>query len=184
MDAKSKQWSGFAFSVTKSNVRYDGERINGQLSRRVVLPQSYVNYINNVHIEIENAGQVALNAQKKALIVKQQYKNTICKDSIKVDFIDNNEYKAICSENEKIAQLKTKIDAKLAQIEQQKQAKREQQNQQRLIQAQQAQVVAQHRANTNQSLQNLSNTLDSINRNNQMQQLNYRYAFVDFHNDA
>ena len=172
MDAKSKQWSGFAFSVTKSNVRYDGERINGQLSRRVVLPQSYVNYINNVHIEIENAGQVALNAQKKALIVKQQYKNTICKDSIKVDFIDNNEYKAICSENEKIAQLKTKIDAKLAQIEQQKQAKREQQNQQRLIQAQQAQVVAQHRANTNQSLQNLSNTLDSINRNNQMQQLN------------
>ena len=35
--------------------------------------------------------------------------------------MDNNEYKAICNENEKFAQLKTKIDAKLAQINQEKQ---------------------------------------------------------------
>ena len=70
--------------------------------------------------------QVAINAQQKALMVKQQYKDKICKENVKVDFIDNNEYKAICNENQTIAQLKTKIDAKLAQIEQQKQAKRQQ----------------------------------------------------------
>ncbi|MDX9900796.1 MAG: hypothetical protein RBT22_04770 [Aliarcobacter sp.] len=168
-DEKTNQINGFTFSIGKDNNRYSREFVNGQLIRYVELPQSYLNHLSNVHIEIENAGQIALDAQKKALMVKQQYKDTICKDSIKVDFIDNNEYKAICNENEKLTQLKAKMDAKLAQIEQQKQVKRQQQ---RLIQAQQAQVVAQQRANTNQSLQNLSNTLDSINRNNQMQQLN------------
>lgn len=174
MDGKSNQLNGFAFSVTKNNVRYDVERINGKLSRRVVLPQSYINYMANIFNEIKYSAQLALDAQKKALMVKQQYKDTICKDTVKVDFIDNKEYKAICNENEKIAQLKTKFDAKLAQIEQQKQAKRQQVNQQRMIRAQESQAAAaqmsaqaQQQANFNQSLQNLNNSLNNSHQQNQ-----------------
>lgn len=172
IDGKSQQFNGFACTLTKNNIRWDGEKINGNLVRNVVLPKSYLNHLQGTLNEIKDAGQVALDAQKKALMVKQQYKDNICKDSVKVDFIDNKEYKAICNENEKIAQLKVKVDAKLAQIEQQNQAKRQQQNQQRVIQAREAEAAAAQRqaaaaetANFNQSLQNLNNNL-------QMQQLN------------
>lgn len=171
-DLKTGKYNGFSFVTLKNGSINSGEIVNGSLIRRVQLPQSYLNNANNILSEIKNAGQVALDTQKKALMVKQQYKDNICKDSVKVDFIDNNEYKAICNENEKIAQLKIKIDAKLAQIEQQNQAKRQQQNQQRVIQVQEAQAMAAQRqaaaaetANFNQSLQNLNNNL-------QMQQLN------------
>ena len=172
IDGKSKQFNGFAYSITKNNIRWDGEKVNGNLVRNVILPTSYLNHLQNTLNEIKNAGQVALDAQKKALMVKQQYKDNICKDSVKVDFIDNKEYKVICNENEKISQLKVKIDTKLAQIEQQNQAKRQQQNQQRLIQSREAeaqaaqrQAAASEQANFNQSMQNLNNNL-------QMQQLN------------
>lgn len=172
IDGKSKQANGFGFSVAKTNIRYAGEKNNGQMVRRVYLPQNYLNHLTSVFSEIKNAGQIAIDAQKKALMVKQQYKETICKDSVKVDFIDNKEYKAICNENEQVAILKEKMDKRLAQIEKEKEVKRGQMNQQRLIQAREAEAAAAQRqadaaetANFNQSLQNLNNNL-------QMQQLN------------
>lgn len=172
IDAKSKQANGFGFSVAKNNIRYSGEKQNGQLIRRIILPQNYLNHMGNVFNEVKNAGQLAIDTQKKALMVKQQYKESICKDSVKVDFIDNKEYKAICNENEQIAMLKEKMDKRLAQIEKEKEVKRGQMNQQRLIQARESEAAAAQRraeaaetANFNQSLQNINNNL-------QMQQLN------------
>jgi hypothetical protein len=171
-DHKNGKFNGFSFATLKNGSINAGEIVNGTLTRRVELPQSYFNNTNNILTEIKNEVNIALDAQKKAQIIKEKYKNKICKDTVKVDFMDNNEYKAICKEDEKNAQLRVKIDAKLAQIEQQKQAKRQQQNQQRLIQAReaeaaaaQAQVAAQQQANFNQSLQNFNNNM-------QMQQLN------------
>lgn len=172
VDGKRKQLNGFVFSVSKNNIRFASQQNYGQFVRHVDIPQSYLNHIGNVFNEVKNAGQVAIDAQKKALMVKQQYKDIICKDSVKVDFMDNNEYKAICNEDKKLAELKKKMDTKLAQIEQQKQAKRQQQNEQRLIQAREAEANAAMRkakaaedANFNQSMQNFNNNL-------QMQQLN------------
>ena len=172
IDGKSKQINGFVFSVSKDNRRISAEANHGRIFRRVHLPQSYINHMINIYNEIKKAGQIAIDAQKKALMVKQQYKENICKDSVKVDFIDNKEYKAICNENEQVAILKEKMDKKLAQIEKEKEVKRGQMNQQRLIQARegeaaaaQRQADAAERANFNQSLQNL-------NHNLQMQQLN------------
>jgi hypothetical protein len=180
IDAKNKQANGFGFSVAKNNVIYSGEKQNGQLVRRVYLPQNYLNHMTGVFNEIRNAGQIAIDAQKKALMVKQQYKDTICKDSVKVDFIDNKEYKAICNENEQITTLKEKMDKRLAQIEKEKEVKRGQMNQQRLIQAREAEAVAAQRqadaaetSNFNQSLQNLNNNL-------QMQQLNNNLMMNNF----
>lgn len=172
VDGKRKQLNGFVFFVSKNNIRFASQQNYGQFVRHVDIPQSYLNHIGNVFNEVKNAGQVAIDAQKKALMVKQQYKDIICKDSVKVDFMDNNEYKAICNEDKKLAELKKKMDTKLAQIEQQKQAKRQQQNEQRLIQAREAEANAAMRkakaaedANFNQSIQNFNNNL-------QMQQLN------------
>lgn len=181
LDGKTKQLNGFSFSVLKNNIRRDGERINGNLVRHVVLPKSYLNHLQDTLNEIKNAGQVAIDAQKKALIVKQQYKDIICKDSVKVDFMDNNEYKAICSEDKKLAELKKKMDTKLAQIEQQKQAKRQQQNEQRLIQAREAEAQAAQRkaaaaekANNQAEWDSVNRSIQNMNNNLQMQQQNYQ----------
>ena len=90
--------------------------------------------------------------------------------------------------DEKIAELKIKIDAKLAQIEQQKQAKRQQQNEQRLIQAREAEAMAAQRraaaaeqANNQASWDSVNRSIQNMNNNMQMQQLNnnlMRYNFM------
>ena len=164
--------NGFGFASMKQGGVNAGEMINETLVRRVQLPQSYFDEVDNIFNEIKTHVNIALDAQKKAQIIKEKYKTKICKDSINIDFMDNNEYKDICNEEKKFEELKNKIDEKLAQIEKQKQAKREQINQQKIIQIQQTQTAAaimsanaQQQANTNQSLQNLNNNL-------QMQQLN------------
>ena len=161
--------------------------VNGTLTRRVELPQSYFNKANSIFAEIKNEANIALESQRRALIIKEKYKNKICKDSVKVDFMDNKEYKAICNENEKIAQLKTKIDAKLAQIEQQKQAKRQQQNEQRLIQAREAEAQAAQRkaaaaekANNQAEWDSVNRSIQNMNNNLQMQQLNNNLMMYNF----
>lgn len=186
VDVKRKQLNGFIFSVAKDNVvRYSAEHNFGQMVRSVHVPLSYLNHMSTTFSQIKNAGQVAIDAQKKALMVKQQYKDAICKDSIKVDFIDNNEYKAICNENEKLAQLKTKIDAKLAQINQEKQLKRAKMGQERLIQAQEAQARAAQqqasaaRAQANAVQQRADDSYWSdFNRNMQLMQLNNNLMMI------
>ena len=171
-DHKTGKFNGYGFATMKQGFTNAGEMSNGTLVRRVQLPQSYFNNANTIFSEIKQQANIALEAQRRALVIKEKYKKKICKDSVKVDFMDNNEYKAICKEDDKIAELKTKIDAKLAQINQAKQSKREQMSQERLIQAREAEAAAAQRradaaeqANFNQSMQNLNNNL-------QMQQLN------------
>ena len=150
----------------------------------------YINHLGTIYDEISQQVNLGFEAQKKALIIKEKYKNKICKDNVKVNFMDNKEYKEICNEDKKIADLKIKIDQKLAQIEQQKQAKRNQMNQQQIIQMQKAQAAAaQKRADKeslNQALRDFQNTvnnsidrqnrtleqMNNINRNMQMDNLN------------
>ena len=164
--------NGFSFAILKNGSILGGEFSNGTLLRRVQIPQSELNKANNILSEIRNVANVALDAQDKALIIKEKYKNKICKDSVKVDFIDNNDYKAICKEDQSKTQLRAKIDAKLAKIEQQKQAKRQDQNQQRLIQAREAEAIASQQAVAAQNQANFNQSLHNFNQNMQMQQLN------------
>ena len=183
--------SGYRFIIQKAGGRLSGENINdGENIRLAVLPDSYINHIGTIYDEIGQQVNLGFEAQKKALIIKEKYKNKICKDNVKVNFMDNKEYKEICNEDKKIADLKIKIDQKLAQIEQQKQAKRNQMNQQQIIQMQKAQAAAaQKRAgkeSLNQALRDFQNTvnnsidrqnrtleqMNNINRNMQMDNLN------------
>ena len=136
------------------------------------MPESYFQNADRIFSEIKNAVFQVQTEQQKASMLRIQYKNKICKDDVKVNFMDNEEYKAICNENKKIAELKIKIDAKLAQLEKLKESKRNEINQQRLIQARETEAAAAQKkanaavqANYNQSIQNLNNNL-------QMQQLN------------
>lgn len=184
---KNGKFHGFGFASLKNGYTNAGEMVNGTLTRRVELPQSYFNKANSIFAEIKNEANIALESQRRALIIKEKYKNKICKDSVKVDFMDNKEYKAICNENEKIAQLKTKIDAKLAQIEQQKQAKRQQQNEQRLIQAREAEAQAAQRkaaaaekANNQAEWDSVNRSIQNMNNNLQMQQLNNNLMMYNF----
>ena len=182
---KNGQINGFGFQITKQGITNAGEMVNGTFVRRVQLPQSYFDKANSILSEIKHHANIALEAQKKALIIKEKYKKKICQDSIKVDFMDNNEYKAICNENEKFAQLKTKIDAKLAQINQEKQLKRAQMGQERLIQAQEAQARAAQqqasaaRAQANAVQQRADDSYWSdFNTNMQLMQLNNNLMMI------
>lgn len=186
-DIKNNQFNGYGFITPKYGQTIGGEFQNNSLIRYVLLPESYFNNAYKIFSEIKNAAQKVQREQQKASMIKIQYKNKICKDSVKVDFMDNKEYKAICKEDEKIAQLKTKIDAKLAQIEQQKQAKRQQQNEQRLIQAREAEAIAAQRraaaaeqANNQAAWDSVNRSIQNMNNNIQMQQLNNNLMMYNF----
>jgi len=175
---KNMVTNGYEFVTPKYGSVRAGEVINNTFIRHVQLPQSYFNNVNTMYAEIIDAGQKAITAQKQALKVKKQYMSKICKDSVSVDFIDNEEYKKICNEKEYYENVKKKMDAKIAQINQLKQQKRGQLNQQKLINAQVSQAnaaarsaAAAEQANTIQSWQNINNNL-------QVQQLNNNLMFM------
>jgi hypothetical protein len=90
------------------------------------LPQIYNDKANDIIKEISKAQQKAYHAQEKAQLVKKQYKRKICKKKIKVSFMDNDEYKKICSNASDIIVLK-KIQNKLEKLSKDKIAKLEQQ---------------------------------------------------------
>ena len=170
--------NGFGFSTPKTGATASGEDINGTTIRRVILPTSYYTRISQVTNEINEAGKKAINAQKYALKVKKQYMNKICKKSVSVNFINNDEYKKICNESEYYATLKEKMDVKLAKVNKQKQQKIEQQNQQKLINAQANQARAAARSASAAEKANSIQSWQNLNTNLQMQQLNNNLMFM------
>lgn len=162
MNYKGKE-NGFSFLTPKAGATASGEISNGNLVRRVQLPNSYFVKIGSIQNEIKDAGVKALNAQKYALKVKKQYMRRICKESVSVDFMGSAEYKNICNESPNV---KIKIDKKLAQINILKQQKREQQRQYDLLLAKQKQAEADRNKEAwnsiNQSLKELG---DNIRKN-------------------
>jgi len=163
---------GYSLALFKQKYRKGGEFLNGTMIKEVDIPYNYYQKTMSIWNEIKQAGQKAIQAQNKALLVKKQYKKKICKDNVKVDFIDNDEYKAICHEDEYYAKLKQKIVTKLAQIEKQKQAKRTQQQQERLIQARELEAQAAQRRAAAAETANFNQSMQNFNQNMQMQQLN------------
>ena len=103
------------------------------------MPRSFISNIDTICNEVKQAGQLAKDAQERALRIKKQYVAKICKESVKVDFLDHKEYKKICNESDYYTKLKVKFDAKMVQINQQKQQKREQLLQQQQLNAQRQQ---------------------------------------------
>ena len=154
------KYNGYGFAIMKQGFTNSGEMINGTLVRRVQLPQSYFDKANLILNEIKNEANIALEAQRKALVIKEKYKNKICKDDVKVDFMDNDEYKSICKEEAKIANLKVKIDKKLAEINTIKNQKRDQKRKDEIANAEQRRIQQNIDAqNTMQNIQMLNQTI-------------------------
>jgi hypothetical protein len=172
LDFQSNKVNGFGFQLNKNHIRYSGEKSNGQLVRSVYLPRTYINKADNILSEVQNAGQKALEAQKQAWVVKKQYKKRICKDSVKVNFIDDDEYKSICNEDKYFARLKEKVSKKLAKINLQKDKKRQQRQQQQLITIRQREANARARAAAAAENANLIQSMQNADQNFQMNMLN------------
>lgn len=187
-DHKNK--NGWAIEKLKNNDKLlTGEYANnkGQL---VDLPSSYNAKADEIIKEIYDAQQKAYQAQEQAQLVKKQYMKKICKDSVKVNFMDNEDYKLICNNYQREKELFTKINDKLerltkekiARLEQQRytaqQQKEEQYKQQQLalerqrLEAQQKQARAAQNVADAAGWQNLNQSIQNMNYNNQMQQLN------------
>lgn len=182
---ESNKVHGFGVSIYKNGKIFSGETIEGKQIRKVILEQKYIDKYYKLLSEIQEASNKALIAQEKAKVIKTKYKMKICKDKIKVTFMDNDEYKAICEEDKKFAQLRVKMNEKLDRLNLAKQQKRQQLNEDKMRQAEQntankTEALAQQRvtiaeealeeqkrANLNQGFQNLNQTLQlqQMNRN-------------------
>jgi len=122
----------------KSTSLIIGEFINGKF-KPFKLPQSYNDKADSILREIKEASQKGYAAQEEAQKVKKQYLKRVCKKSVKVDWMDNDDYKNICSPKQEIALMK-KVNAKLQKISEEKIARLEKQRY-----AEQQQKEEQHR---------------------------------------
>jgi len=174
--------NGWAIEKLKNGKLFTGEYINGK-GTVLDLPQSYNQKADKIIQEIDEARKKAYEAQQYAQKVKKQYKKKICKDSVKVSFIDNADYKAICSDKkdlEILAKINNKLEklteAKIARLEkqryEQKQA-REEQHRQQLLALERQKLVEQQRANKRaeqqrdsaefqQGMNNLTNQINNM----------------------
>jgi hypothetical protein len=160
---KNGSRNGFGFQIKKNGSIYSAELINEQKVRFVNLPESYLTKFKNIFSEIEKAGEKANEAQTEALKVKKQYVKRICNESVKVSFMDNDEYKAICKEEEYYTQLKEKIEKKFSQMNQQKQQQREQlYEQQRANALQQQQIRQQNQQMQQEGINDMVNALGQM----------------------
>lgn len=194
--------NGWSIEKAKNHNIIYGEYINNK-PNKIDLPQKYIDKANSIINEIKSDYGKALNAQSQAQLIKKQYLRKICKKSVKVNFMDNEDYKEVCNskyEKDLFAKINTKLERiskeKIARLEQQRfnqqQKQQEQYRQQQLalerqkVEQQQRQATAAEHANTqralnsfNQSLQNMNNNMIRQNTNFQLQQMNnyMRYGY-------
>ena len=169
--------NGWAIAKPKNQNIITGEFVNDKFNK-TDLPSKYNKKADSIIKEINEAQQKAYQAQEQAQLVKRQYIKKICKDTVKVNFMDNDDYKLICNNYQREKELFTKINDKLerltkekiARLEQQKfeqkQAKEEQYRQQQLaierqrLVAQQAQSRAAQDAADAANRANIKKSLD------------------------
>ena len=110
------KYNGFGFALLKNGNTIAAEFINGENTRLVQLPKEYYQNIQNIYNEIKEIQNRALDANQQATLVKKQYQLKICRTSVKVDFMDNEEYKDICNEEVDYEVINKKYTDKLEQI--------------------------------------------------------------------
>lgn len=176
---EQKMHNGYEIMVTTENEHISFEMDNNRRLRFVKLPDDYIKSRYAIYDDIRAKSALAIEAQEKALFIKEKYKNKICKDNVSVNFMDNNEYKNICNEDKYFTNLKTKINEKLERLGREKELRLAQENEQRLIKARESEVIAlrrqaeaSERANSQAALNNVNNMLQNMRTNTQMQMLN------------
>lgn len=172
--------NGWGFGKNKTGTLVTGEFVNNNLSR-LTLPPLYKNKADAIVKEINEAKDKAFQAQEQAQKVKKQYLKRICKDKVKVNFMDNDDYKEICNSkydqeiftkiNEK---MKKESEAKIAKLAQERytvQQQKEERQRQELLSLERQKIAEIERANratekarsSAQFQQGLKNLTDQIN---------------------
>jgi hypothetical protein len=129
----------------------------------------------------QHEANIATENVKESDRVIKEYTSNVCKKSISVDFINNEEYKKICENSEYKINLKAKISKKLAETKILYQVQKEDFYKQQMLNAQIGQARAASRAadsaessaraaenaNFNQSMQNMrfNSNMQNINNN-------------------
>jgi hypothetical protein len=156
-------------------VRYKNgavKHVDARTLQEVVLPQSYLNAFQRNISEAESAIQEIKPSLQLAENKKAYYKSLICKDSVKVDFMPDSEYKMICTPDEYLTPFMPAIKETRAKYEKKKleylAAEQQQQQLELQRQAQVAQAKAISDQQTSLQLQQLNQNLF----NNNMQMLN------------
>jgi len=175
---QSQLKNGFGFEMPVTGNPRGGEYSNGNVLRAARLPEIYFARAREMFAEVTRAGQRAIDSQKQAIAVEQEYLDRICKASVAVDFIDDAEYKSICRDGEYYANLQRKMEARFAQIEDLRQRSLEQLARQELTSADIGQmdaaagsVPAVRQVNSMQSRQNADHDL-------QLHQLNENLMLI------
>lgn len=191
IDKKINKQNGWGYSKYKNQQIIKGEYINGTPTERYDLPDEYMLKADFIINEIKSANNKALEAQEKAQLIKKQYINKICKDSIKVNFMDNSEYKVVCNnqkEKELYLKIRNKLEIlskeKIAKLEQQRfnqqQAQQEQYRQEQLsiekqkLEQQRRRAAAAEEANKQRSWDSLNQSIQNLNTNIYMQNQNFQ----------
>lgn len=117
--------NGWTLAKDKKGNFFTGEFVGGKF-QSFDLPESYSQKADEIIKEVFESQQKAIAAQQQAQLVKRSYKNKICKDNVKVSFMDNNEYKEICSDKKDL-ELFEKINKKVEKLTLEKIARLEQQ---------------------------------------------------------
>lgn len=152
---------GWGLEKYKNNIIYTGESIEGKATQ-LNLPQEYKDKSTAIIKEIQEAYNKALQAQSQSQLVKKQYLRKICKDNVKVNFMDNTEYKEICEDKAEL-KLQAKVDRKLEQLEKEKVA---------IIQKQQQEIAQQKQNEQLRQQQSYQQQQLNIQRQQQQEQAN------------
>ena len=160
IDDSGNQNGYFSF-IDKNNRLGYLEVQDGRFVRYVKAPQKVYNRYTAIKNEIEEAVNRANRFKERSLQFKKQYTNKICKNNITVNFIHNDKYKNICSE-ELSAELQHQYDSKLSQIKNDKIAARERIRIEKIQHQRQAAIDAQAQQDASNILQALGQAFGSI----------------------
>ena len=172
--------NGWIFTKDKLDNVATGEILNGKYTN-FNMPIKYRQKVEKTINQVHEARRKAFRAQKEAKKVKKQYLKRICKENVKVDFMDNDEYKEICSSKKELvvlskinAKLRKLTEAKIARLEKERfgdQQQREKRHREELLTIERQRLAEQRRhhmeqesaADTANFNQNMKNITDQIN---------------------
>ena len=117
--------NGWTIVKDKNESIRTGEYINDSLTL-LDIPTTYNKKADDILKDVYAAQQKGFQAQEYSQKVKKQYLKRICKSNVKVTFMDNNDYKAICSNKAELTVMQLVSD-KLDKMSQEKIARLENQ---------------------------------------------------------
>lgn len=112
---------GYGFQLFKNGEQYEVEAKEGYILRRVTLPKERIEFFENIKNEVNNIANEARSVAYDSFKVFQKYLSRACSQKQYVYFMDNDKYKSICSERNKLSEKVESVKKNyLSQVEERK----------------------------------------------------------------